>query len=245
MPAIRILLLMLVLGSVALLALQNLSPVLALVFLGAKTQALPVGVWILAAIATGALAGSFLQLLSYLQRRPLQARIRKLEATEPPRSNQSRRETAQSTYTAQQTYSTQQTSYTPPPPPEPTNTDADGDDWEEEVAEDDDWGDELEEPRDRTPSRQPFAKDSVEERTTYERQQEPKSASRSGSVYSYSYREPRNSGVGKTEAVYDASYRVITPPYQEPEPVRKTNQDEDDWGFEDEDDEFDTDWKDR
>lgn len=242
MPAIRILLLMLVLGSVALLALQNLSPVLALVFLGAKTQALPVGVWIFAAIATGALTGSFLQLLTYLQRRPLQARIRKLEAAEPPpRSTQSRRETAH-------TYTTQQTSYTPPPPPpETTNTEADGDgdDWEEEVAEDDDWGDESEEPRDRTPIRPPFAKESVEERTTYERQQEPKSASRSGSVYSYSYREPRNSGVGKTEAVYDASYRVITPPYQEPEPVRKTNQDEDDWGFEDEDDEFDKDWKDR
>lgn len=235
MPAIRILLLMLVLGSVALLALQNLSPVLALVFLGAKTQALPVGVWILAAIAMGALTGSFWQLLSYLQRRPLQARIRKLEAA-APRSSQSRRETAQST-------TTQQTSYTPPPPPETTNTDADGDDWEEEVGDDDDW-DESEEPRDRTPSPQPLGKEFVEEnRTTYERQQEPKSASRSGSVYSYSYREPRNSGVGKTEAVYDASYRVITPPYQEPEPVRKTNQDEDDWGFEDEDDEFDKDWK--
>ncbi|MEW5857901.1 MAG: LapA family protein [Cyanobacteriota bacterium] len=238
MPAIRILLLMLVLGSVALLALQNLSPVLALVFLGAKTQALPVGVWILAAIATGALTGSFLQLLSYLQRRPLQARIRKLEAAEPPpRSSQPRRETAQSTS------STQQTSYTPPPPPQASNPDTDGDDWEEEVADDDDW--EEEEPRDRPPSPQPSAKEFVEERerTTYERQQEPKSASRSGSVYSYSYREPRNSGVGKTEAVYDANYRVITPPYQAPEPVRKTNQDEEDWGFEDEDDEFDNDWK--
>ncbi|MBD2741140.1 LapA family protein [Coleofasciculus sp. FACHB-1120] len=237
MPAIRILLLMLVLGSLALLALQNLSPVLALVFLGAKTQALPVGVWILAAIALGALTGSFLQLLSYLQRRPLQTRIRTLEAAETPRPSQPRRETAQSTS------STQQTSYTPPPPPQESNPDTDGDDWEDEVADDDDW-DESEEPRDRTPSPQPFAKEFVEERerTTYERQQEPKSASRSGSVYSYSYREPRNSGVGKTEAVYDANYRVITPPYQEPQPVRKTNQDEEDWGFEDED-EFDNDWK--
>jgi hypothetical protein len=70
--------------------------------------------------------------------------------------------------------------------------------------------------------------------TSYEVNQEPKTASKSGSVYSYSYREPSESGVGKTEAVYDANYRVITPPYQKPpEP-----EDDDDWGFED-DEEFD------
>ncbi len=51
---------------------------------------------------------------------------------------------------------------------------------------------------------------------TYERQQEPKSSSQSGSVYSYSYREPKNTAVGKTESVYDADYRVIIPPYQPP-----------------------------
>jgi hypothetical protein len=62
--------------------------------------------------------------------------------------------------------------------------------------------------------------------------QEPKTGSQSGSVYSYGYREQSNSGVGKADAVYDANYRVITPPYQKPvEP-----EEDDDWGFEDDED---------
>ena len=38
--------------------------------------------------------------------------------------------------------------------------------------------------------------------------------------------------MGKTESVYDADYRVITPPYRE----TNTPKDEEDWGFEDDDD---------
>jgi len=55
----------------------------------------------------------------------------------------------------------------------------------------------------------------------------------SGSVYSYSYNEPKNTAVGKSESVYDADYRVIIPPYQPP----TTHQvEEDDWGIFDDDD---------
>ncbi len=72
----------------------------------------------------------------------------------------------------------------------------------------------------------------VKDSTTYEVNTKPKSGYRSGSVYSYNYREPSNSGVGKTESVYDADYRVITPPLQQTD----TKQDKDDWGFEDDDD---------
>jgi uncharacterized integral membrane protein len=101
-------------------------------------------------------------------------------------------------------------------------------------------------------------------RTDFEAKQEPKSSYRSGSIYSYSYREPRDSGVGKAEGVYDAEYRVIIPPHRaDPEPGDldapkfnwsasepridvereeggKDGEDEEDWGFED-DDEFEDD----
>ncbi len=49
-------------------------------------------------------------------------------------------------------------------------------------------------------------------RDQYEVEQKPKRESWSGSVYSYGYREGGDTGVGKSESVYDADYRVITPP---------------------------------
>ena len=48
--------------------------------------------------------------------------------------------------------------------------------------------------------------------TEFEADQSPKSESWSGSVYSYGYRDPENTGVGKTESIYDAEFRVIVPP---------------------------------
>lgn len=46
----------------------------------------------------------------------------------------------------------------------------------------------------------------------HEAEQQPKTGSWSGSVYSYGYRDSSSSGVGQTESVYDADYRIITPP---------------------------------
>ncbi|MBD0266213.1 MAG: LapA family protein, partial [Tolypothrix sp. Co-bin9] len=71
---------------------------------------------------------------------------------------------------------------------------------------------------------------------TYERPQQPKSSSQSGTVYSYGYRDPNNSGVGKTETVYDADYRVIIPPA-----AQKPSSPENDW--ESSKDDEDDDWK--
>jgi uncharacterized integral membrane protein len=51
--------------------------------------------------------------------------------------------------------------------------------------------------------------------TEFEADQSPKSESWSGSVYSYGYRDPENTGVGKTESIYDAEFRVIVPPPSE------------------------------
>jgi hypothetical protein len=81
----------------------------------------------------------------------------------------------------------------------------------------------------------------------YEAKQEPKSQSWSGSVYSYGYRDPSKSGVGQTESVYDADYRVIVPPQGVPisdigdgEVAPHNTEDEEDWGL-DEDDELEDD----
>lgn len=53
----------------------------------------------------------------------------------------------------------------------------------------------------------------------------------SDSVYSYSSQSPKNTGVGKTESIYDADYRVIIPPYQPPSTNPRDNDTDDDWDF--------------
>ena len=42
---------------------------------------------------------------------------------------------------------------------------------------------------------------------------------------------PKNTGVGKTESIYDADYRVIIPPYQPPSTNPRDNDTDDDWDF--------------
>lgn len=58
-----------------------------------------------------------------------------------------------------------------------------------------------------------------------------RNASPSDSVYSYSSQSPKNTGVGKTESIYDADYRVIIPPYQPPSTKKSDNDTDDDWDF--------------
>ena len=53
----------------------------------------------------------------------------------------------------------------------------------------------------------------------------------SDSVYSYSSQSPKNTGVGKTESIYDADYRVIIPPYQPPNTKKSDNDTDEDWDF--------------
>lgn len=218
----RLVIVFLIVVGLTLIALQNLSPVLSLKFLGMGTVALPLAAWIVAAIAAGFLTSLIIsglfQLSNYLTEKELRAarnslrdaqlRIRQLEAERSNTSWQRREPVA----------SSPSSSYSA----------------EEPVSDDYFEDEEDEEPIDETPSYQ----DTVRERTTYERYQEPKTSYQSGSVYSYSYRDPSNSGVGRTESVYDADYRVITPPQQEPKKTesdwgQKNNSDDEDWGFDD------------
>ena len=237
MPVMRIVLLVLVVGGLTLFALSNLSPVLPLVFLGSTTVALPLATWIGIAIAAGAGTSFFLQLLSYLSRGYSPRTIAEVEESDdnevPPRTRTFEREPEETPEPEPETR------YTPPPPPppetpRPPRRDSETLDWEERVSKDWDFEEEPTAPRanrsdfDFDDSSNPQAAG-----TNYEVKQEPKTSSQSGSVYSYTYREHGESGVGKADAVYDANYRLITPPYQQPV---ESEDDDEDWGFEDDDD---------
>jgi hypothetical protein len=80
--------------------------------------------------------------------------------------------------------------------------------------------------------------------TVFETEQQPKSSTRTGSVYSYVYREPKDrqdkeqdkeeskqdKEEDNSDRVYDANYRVILPPYQNTQEQRtRENEDEEDW----------------
>lgn len=206
----RTILLLVILGGLTLLLVQNWAPVLPLVFLGVATPPLPLAVWILFSLGAGASTSlaiaSLLQVANYFTQ-PKSSSQRQVQPPPRPQSP------PQQPYTA--------TSSTPPKtaPPPPV------DDWQESTN--DDW--DFEEDADEKPQSPPV--DNVQDSRNYEVNSEPKSGSRTGSVYSYSYREPSDSGVGRTESVYDADYRVLTPPYREPEKVQEQ---EEDWGFDDE-----------
>ncbi|QSJ17086.1 LapA family protein [Nostoc sp. UHCC 0702] len=224
MAVIRLILLVAVLGGLTLLLVQNWSPVLSLVFLGMRTQPLPLAMWILFSTTAGALTSvlisTLFKLSSYFVKPQRQTRFRSTAAS--PRTKATRPEEPTPRPAS------------PPPPASKTEyaSDEEFDDWETNRS-NDDWN--FDENSTDTPTSSPKTQPSRDSQT-YERQQEPKSSSQSGSVYSYSYREPKNTAVGKAESVYDADYRVIIPPYQPPPTNQADNANDDDWGFFDDDD---------
>lgn len=218
MPLIRIVLLLMFVGGLALFAFSNLSPVISLVFLGMPTPALPLATWIGIAIACGVFTSFVLQFLQFLLMGSSTPRLEEpLEAPRPTRSFVRDHEEPVSS----------RQSYTPPPETPKTST---ASDWEEANAKNWDF-----EPRksDTSEARPEQAVQSNSTDSNNETKQQPKTETPSG-VYSYSYREQskKQDGVGKADAIYDANYRVIRPPNQ----PAKSNDDEEDWGFEDDDD---------
>jgi hypothetical protein len=224
MDFIRLILLVAVLGGLTLLLVQNWSPVLPLVFLGIRTQPLPLAMWILFSTAAGAFTSVFISSLfnlsTYFTQQQRPTRLKSPPTSPPPK--QTRKEEVFSRPVS--------------PPPQASTTESRSsdvaDDWDTNNSTDDDWDFEERSEEARTRSSEDTQ---VRDSQSYERQQEPKTGSQSGSVYSYSYRQPKNSGVGKTESVYDADYRVIIPPYQPPTTTNQKN-DDDDWGFFEDDD---------
>jgi hypothetical protein len=229
MAVIRLILLVAVLGGLTLLLAQNFSPALSLVFLGMRTQPLPLAIWILFSTATGAftsiLIATLFNLSNYFVAGQRQTPNR--ATTTSPRAKVTQREEP-----------TSRSASSPPPASKKQEPSSDVfDDWETNGSRDDDWN--FDENSESAPTPNPQAQQPRDSKT-YERESEVKSGSQSGSVYSYSYREPKNTAAGKTESIYDADYRVIIPPYQPP----TTNQaDDDDWEFFEDDDDFEDDGK--
>ena len=232
---VRIVVLLMALGGLTVFALQN-SMTLRLRFLGMRTQALPLGFWIIAAVVAGVLTALIvawlLQLINSWGNAKLRSRIRQLEAERGSYQGQSR-ESASST-SQSYSYSAANSNYASAANASATDS-RNNEEWEEEDEDEDSNYDDSR-----------VASD-VSDRN-YEAKQEPTSSYRSGSVYSYGYKNPSDSAVGKTESVYDAEYRVITPPYRpldteeedntpEPSPSnQQNNNDDEDWGFDDDED---------
>ena len=201
MSLIRIVFLVVILIGLAGLTLQNLIPALSLVFLGMRSQPIPLGYLILAAVTAGMATGlvllGLLRLSNHFTQRQLRSRIRELESWQSSSSWQ-----AGTTSSTASAYS--RTSY----------PDAKSDSYSEPV--------------DSYRSGEENQGYYSQTNKTYEVEQHPKSRYQSGSTYSYSYRDADQSGAGRRESVVDADYREVTPAYNSAD-------DEDDYGFDDED----------
>ncbi|HIK05747.1 MAG TPA: LapA family protein [Trichormus sp. M33_DOE_039] len=221
MAVIRLILLIAIMGGLTLLLVQNWSPALSLVFLGIRSQQLPLAMWILFSTVAGAATSLLITSLFRLSNYFAPSQIPLTSAT-----------TARRTKTKSREQFTSEPSSPPPPKSKPESAnqerfDEDFDDWENNSA-NDDWDFEEQQtppPQSNSPT------DSRRDSTSYERPQKPKTGSRSGSTYSYSYREPKNTAAGKAESVYDADYRVIIPPHNELTNDEVNNEEDDDWSF--------------
>ncbi|MGL5061459.1 MAG: LapA family protein [Microcoleus sp.] len=277
----RSIFLLVIVVGLTIFALQNIEPALSLVFLGVRSPALPLSIWVLSSIAAGVVTSlvisSLLSFSNYLSQSRSSRRVPPEAVSEtrrtpytppaPPRKqeidpdrNWENRET-QSASGYQTQYGTpagydSRTVYQESPPVNPPNVKQpiepiehdDEDDWVSDSSKkrypysDEDWGEERE-----NPSRPTVNDATAANPKDYEAKQEPKSKSWAGSVYSFGYRDPSKSGVGQTESVYDAEYRVLVPPMGEvpqtdKQEIPNSNSDDDeDWGLDDDDDVLDGD----
>ncbi|MFM9263981.1 LapA family protein [Tychonema sp. BBK16] len=281
----RALFLLVTVVGLTIFALQNVQP-MSLVFLGMRSPALPLSIWILFTIGVGVvtslLISGLLAFSNYLSqprgrtdRKNGRNTFTEDDRTPYPVSPLPRKPDIEpdrnSRNTATQPASGYRTEYGTPtgynaqtvqqdvPPPNSGNAKTyaqagasipadDEDDWVsggskiDSQGTEEDWGFENESPSSSA------VNDVVEANPRdYEAKQEPQSQSWKGSVYSYGYRDPSQSGVGQTESVYDADYRVLVPPEEAAIPetivkeVAKNNsEDEEDWGL-DEGDELEDD----
>lgn len=222
---------------------QNGSRSLPLVFLGQPTIGLPLGVWVILAGLAGAgttvLLTALFRWSNYLTRQATKramrfspddaerfstsdaARTQGGERASPPPPP---RDTAGETVAEPWRWPWSASSASPSPATSPSpaatspTTSASGsaevwDDWTEDQG-DRDW-------EDRPPQASPTTSristpepDPKDARRPENRGDEP-AASRPSSVYSYSAQSRRNAAVGRSEAVYDAEYRVLIPPYRD------------------------------
>lgn len=261
---LRLLLLLGIAAGLVLFTLSNWTPAISLTFAGLTTPALPLALWVLAAIAAGILTSLMLTALfsasNYFAVREARAEMRFNRS-----SGYQPRPASSSSYTQ-----TSPGSKTPTSQKEDEDEDEDWKNWEayeqaaakqatseaatsQDDTEDDwasglgeDWEEDSQEPEVDRPQPEPSdrfraeAPPSSGRDRSYEARQTPKTSSRSGSVYSYGYRDPKGTGVGRTESVVDAEFRVIVPPYNQPveDSVDSDEESADDWFDEDSGDDW-------
>lgn len=269
----RLVLLLAIAGGLTVFTLQNLTPLLPLVFLGIRFPALPLSWWVLGAIAAGGLTTLAIQVLfglsNFVTGQTVRSRARNPQGT--GFANRWSAGTAASSTDAGRS-STRGTRYGTEDddaawkdwrgyetPERRTPADAGSrqttpkealDDWERPPS--DDWED-SQPPNANRAASSPRDRSSPEDLRNSD-VKPPRQASQSGSTYSYGYREPEDSGVGKQEKVVDADYRVIVPPYRPldetappvppPPPPPPVEENADDW-FEETSDEFGDETRDR
>ncbi len=181
MPLLRLILLLGIAILLLLFVLPNWEPSMQLVFLGIRSPAFPLSLWILGAIVAGILTTFVISILFRLTGFTAQRKGRK--------KARSFDQSSARTY-----------AYTQTPASEPASQAANtSSDWEEDAS---DWFDDdqswEDEPKDR--------------KRAHESSQSPASDSRTGSSYSYSYRDPKAPRPAAPDSVVDADYRVIIPP---------------------------------
>ncbi|MEG3437095.1 hypothetical protein V0288_08195 [Pannus brasiliensis CCIBt3594] len=225
-------------GIGGLLFWQNLQAITLIFFGGVMTVTLPIALWVLLFTGAGIISSLTLQFL-YSFGRPL-ARPREVDRTGPRPSP--------SSIPPRQPYAINEDSRSTVPPTVPPAS-RPRDDWERD-SNADDWNVEVP-PEQPTRIQEPEIRDRVEDRTriqepaVQERVQDrsiadekpadsensppPAPRERTAAVYSYSYRTARQTRGESGDTVYDANYRIITPPDRE-ETGTPANPDEDeDW----------------
>lgn len=223
---VLLIVLIVVIGGLALFAWQNWSPSLQLTFLGLKSRPLPISIWIIGALIAGVVTYLFIYGLFELSNYLFKQNLQSPRATSRTLQHQALSRESRDRYSQSEEISNSQSSFNLNKDSELREEDENIDDWKQETPRISNSWDSSRKEQDIEDTQKSVSQDSTEK--NYEVEQEPKTESCSGSVYSYGYREPSGSGVSQTESVYDADYRVITPkpPQDQSTPTRQKEDEE-------------------
>jgi uncharacterized integral membrane protein len=218
MREIRVVLLFVGLGGLAIFAVQNWSQSLPLVFLGMQSLVLPLSVWVLAAVLAGAVTAWLIGGLFSLSTSTPAPSTRRSNNIPPENPREPLRRAAYDPVTMAQADTILQdnvdvgtsTNYRESfrsSRIDPVRRHSD--EFEEEVDrspdidEDEFYEDWEEEEPARGSQLEVEVRQTRIEHIDYEVPQQPKESSWSGSVYSYTYREQQDSGAGRTDYIRD------------------------------------------
>ena len=223
---VLLIVLIVVIGGLALFAWQNWSPSLQLTFLGLKSRPLPISIWIIGALIAGVVTYLFIYGLFELSNYLFKQNLQSPRATSRTLQHQALSRESRDRYSQSEEISNSQSSFNLNKDSELREEDENIDDWKQETPRISNSWDSSRKEQDIEDRQKSVSQDSTEK--NHEVEQEPKTESCSGSVYSYGYREPSGSGVSQTESVYDADYRVITPqpPQDQSTPTRQKEDEE-------------------